>query len=828
MNFYTNVVQNRGKMLLRGIDENGRPFKQKIDYKPYLFVNGHGDSEYRTIHDEPVHRIDFDSIHEAKEYVKLYDGVDGHIIHGMTNYMYPFLFDTYQGEIEYDPEKISVVSLDIENKIVKEGFVHAVRYTPEPITAITLTRNGKVTSFGYKDYTPHADNITYIRCKDEMEMLDRFLDVWNSPEFSPDVITGWNIEFYDIPYLIGRITRVLGEHRVKDISPWKLINTRKTEIKGEETTVYIIEGISTLDYLDLYKNFTYIKRESYSLDFICDIELNEKKLDYSEYKSLDEMYEMNFQKYLEYNIRDAELVLKLENELGLIQLVFAVAYDAKVNFSDAMTTVKLWDVIIHNYLLEQNIVVPPTKHGAKSSIVGGYVKEPIPGMYKWVASFDLNSLYPHLIQHYNISPEMFVGMTSVPDIDDIIENNRYVDTNGYSVTANGCMFRRDKKGFLAAVSEKGYSDRDLFKSKMKEAKIEYEKTKDEKYRKEMIRWDKKQHAKKIQLNSLYGALANAAFRWFELKFAEAITMSGQLAIKWVTRDINAFMNKSLGTNNIDYAIANDTDSSYLTLEALVNKFLPDVTDTNKIVVLLSKLCQDRIQKVIEESFVNLSNHMNSYQQKMKMKLECIADRGIWVAKKRYILNVYYDEGVIYNEPKLKVTGIEAVRSSTPRSCRDSIKEALKIVLNKHETDFHEYIADFRSKFFEMEFQDIAFPRSISDVTKYTSATGDFIKGTPIHVRGSILHNKIVKTKGIDNVDMIGNGDKIKFCYMKLPNPYNSNIIAASDELPESFGLNEYLDYETQFQKAYLDPLENIVKHIGWNTEKKFSLDDFFS
>lgn len=815
-------------MLLRGIDENGRPFKERVDYKPYLFVNGHGETQYRTIYDEPVHRIDFDSLSDAREYVKLYEGVENHTIYGMTQYMYPFLFDTFPGEIEYDSDKISVVSIDIENKIVKEGFVHAVKYTPEPITAITLTRNGKVTSLGYNVYIPHADHINYIHCKDEVDMLEKFLDVWNSPEFSPDVVTGWNIEFYDIPYLVGRITKILGEYRVKDLSPWRMIGERKTEIKGEESTFYILEGISVLDYLDLYKNFTYTKRESYSLDFICDIELGEKKLDYSEYKNLDELYEKDFQKYIEYNIRDAELVLKLEEVLGLIQLVFAVAYDAKVNYNDALTTVKLWDVIIHNYLLEQNIVVPPQKNGLKTNIVGGYVKEPIPGMYKWVASFDVNSLYPHLIQHYNISPEMYVSMRSVPDIDDIVYKGVSVDTEGYSVTANGCMFRRDKKGFLAALSEKGYADRDLFKANMKKAKKKYEETKDENLKKEITRWDKKQHAKKIQLNALFGALANVAFRWFELKFAEAITMSGQLAIKWVTRDINSFMNNCLKTENVDYAIANDTDSSYLTLEALVNKFLPEVTDTQKIVAALTKLCEDKIQKVIEKSFNDLAVHMNSYQQKMKMKLECIADRGIWVAKKRYILNVYYDEGVTYKEPKLKVTGIEAVRSSTPRSCRDSIKEALKLVLNKSESDLHEYIADFRKKFFAMEFHDIAFPRSVSDVSKYTNSTGDFIKGTPIHVRGSILHNKIVKNKNIDNVDMIGNGDKIKFCYMKLPNAYNSNIIAATNELPKEFGLEDYLDYETQFQKAYLDPLENILKHIGWNTEKKFTLDDFFS
>lgn len=830
MAFYTNVLQHKGRMLLRGIDDYGNPFREKINYKPYLFINSRTDKEsiYRTIHDEVVHRMDFDSIREAKDYIKAYSDVDGHTIYGMDQFVYPFIFDNFPGPVEYDPSKVSVVSLDIETKMGKGGIVEAVRTTPNEITAITITKKNKIISFGCKDFVPHQKNIKYFKCRDEEELLLKFLAVWNMPEISPDVVTGWYIDFFDIPYLVGRITKILGETKAKELSPWGLISAKEIEIKGQKTQSFTLEGISILDYMDLYKKFTYSVQESYSLGYITEVELGTTKLDYSEYENLDDMYEKDFQKYMEYNIHDAVLVLMLEEKMKLIELVFAIAYDARVNYSDAFTTVRLWDVIIHHYLLEQNIVIPPAERSiSNDTIVGGFVKEPMVGMHKWVVSFDLNSLYPHLIQQYNISPDVFVKMTSVKSVDEIIAGWQIPEPN-FSVTANGCMFRKDKQGFLAALSEKGYVDRSSYKEKMLEAEQEYEKTKDDSLKNTITRFDKLQHAKKIILNGLYGALANKYFRWYKLIFAEGITLSGQLSTKWVIKDINQYLNKLLQTQNKDYLVAGDTDSTYIVLDDLVKKFFPNETDDIRIARLVEKFCKQKLQKVIDDSFQRLCDHMHAYKQRMFMKLECIANKAIWVAKKRYILNTLYKEGVFYNEPKLKLSGIEAVRSSTPSVCRDAIKKSLSVIMNENEESLHIYIANFKDKFNRMTFEEIACPSGVSDVSKYTDFAGNFIKGTPIHVKGSILFNRIVKEKNLqDKYDTIGDGDKIKFSYLKKPNLYNSNVIAAPSELPKEFELDKFIDYDAQFERTYLQPITRILDTIGWSSEKKNSLESFF-
>lgn len=829
MAFYTNVFQYGNKIYVRGYDK-GLKFKEVVDYKPYMFVKKAG-GEFKTLDGKSVAKLDFDSIKDARDFIDRYSDVDNFEIFGLSHWSYLYIHDKFKGDIDYDPKLVNVVTLDIEcggDDIV--GFPN-IDTADQPVTAITIHSRGKTASFGLKDFKTTKENEFYLKCKNEHDLLQKFLQVWETDAWSPDVLTGWNIEFFDIPYLINRIKRLFSEKEAKRLSPWKLINEKVVEFRGKENRSYDIQGISVLDYYQLYRKFTFGNQESYKLDYIAQIELGERKIDYSEYGSLNDLYKKNFQKYLEYNIHDVMLVQRLDDKLKFIEQVMAMAYDAKVNYNDTMTTVRPWDVIIHNYLMDQDIVIPQVKKQSfDGGLVGGYVKEPKIGLSKWVVSFDLNSLYPHLIMQYNISPETYVKKDHIKSVDEILNRGTYVwwlpenENNNYALAANGCMFRKEKQGFLPALMEKMYNDRTKFKKMMLEAKQRYEQTKSFEDEKLIARYHNMQMAKKIQLNSAYGAIANQYFRWFNFDLAEAITMSGQLSIRWIEGKINEFMNKILKTEGVDYVIASDTDSIYVTMEA----FVPEGADELKAVEAIDKFCEQKIQPYIDKCYQELAEYMNAYQQKMQMKRETIANKGIWRGKKMYILNAWNVEGVQYNEPKLKLQGIEAVRSSTPHACRENIKKALGIIMNGTQAELQEFVRKFKQEFDTLPFEDVAFPRGVKGLYKYKDSSSIYKKGTPIHVKGALIFNDQIVRKKICDIPPIQDGDKIRFSYLKLPNPIHDTVIATIDTLPKELGLDQYIDRDLQFNKSFMEPLRSITDVIGWELEQRATLEDFFA
>jgi len=826
--FYTNVFQYGNKIYVRGYD-TGIKFKEIVPYKPYLFVTDRNNtnSGYKSLNNKPVAKIEFDSIRDARDFLDDHKDVGGFQVFGLTNYPYLYIYDNYQGDVDYDPKMINVVTLDIEcggEDVV--GFPD-VDKADQPITAITIHSRGKTASFGIKYFKPTSENSFYLKCKDEYDLIQKFLQVWESDAWMPDIITGWNIEFFDIPYLINRIKALYNEREAKRLSPWKMLNEKIVEFRGKENRVYEIVGVSDLDYYRLYRKFSFGNQESYKLDYIAQIELGERKLDYSEYGSLNEFYKNNFQKYMEYNIHDVLLVQKLEDKLKFIEQVMAIAYDARVNYTDTMATVRPWDVIIHNYLLDQKIVIPQSKKQVfEGGLVGGYVKDPKIGLSKWVVSFDLNSLYPHLIMQYNISPETLTGKLGPSGgVDWLLDGNfEYKDSN-YAYAANGCTFKKDKQGFLPALMERMYDDRTKYKKLMLEAKQRYEKTKTLEDEKLVARYHNMQLAKKIQLNSAYGALANQYFRWFNFDLAEAITTSGQLSIRWIEKKINQYMNIILKTDE-DYVIASDTDSIYVRMDKLVVT-MGDV-DEKKIVNALDIFCEKKLQQYIDECYQELADMMNAYQQKMKMKRETIANKGIWRGKKMYILNAWDVEGVRYEEPKLKLQGIEAIRSSTPHACRENIKDALKIIMNGTQDELKSFIINFRKDFDALPFESIAFPRGVNGLDVFSDRSKVYKKSTPMHVKGCLMFNYLLKKHGINNIPPIVNGDKIRFVYLMTPNPIiNENVIATPDELPKELDLEKYIDREMQFNKSFLDPLKSITDVIGWDLEEKSTIEGFF-
>ena len=833
MRFYTNVQMVGDHFLVRGY-ENGKHFATREKFYPTLFVPSNKETKYKTLEGEYVESVEPGTVRDCRDFIKKYEGVENFKIYGNDRYIYQYISEMYpEEEIKFDTSKIKIATLDIE--VASENGFPDVESAAEEVLLITVQdyATKQIRTWGRGPFNNKQKNVIYKGFRTEYELLNDFISWWMIEDNTPEVITGWNSELYDIPYLVRRIDRILGEKLMKRMSPWGLVTERETFIAGRKHISYDVGGITQLDYLNLYKKFTYKAQESYRLDYIASVELGQKKLDHSEFDTFKDFYTNGWQKFVEYNIIDVELVDRMEDKMKLIELAITMAYDAKVNYNDVFFQVRMWDAIIYNYLKKRDIVIPPKERSDKDSkYAGAYVKEPIPGKYDWVVSFDLNSLYPHLIMQYNISPETLRDTRHPTATVDKILNEEltfemYKDN---AVCANGAMYRKDVRGFLPELMEKIYKDRTIYKKKMLAAKQDYEKTPSKSLEKEIARCNNIQMARKIQLNSAYGAIGNQYFRYYKLANAEAITLSGQVSIRWIENKMNGFLNKILQTEGEDYVIASDTDSIYLNLGPLVDKFLSNKSDDKTAVVaLLDKICQDKLEPFIEQSYQNLANYVQAYEQKMIMKRENIAERGIWTAKKRYILNVWNSEGVQYNEPKLKMMGIEAVKSSTPAPCRTMIKEGLKLMMNGTEEDVIDFIDKCRVDFKNLPPEEIAFPRSVSDVVKYKSHADIYSKGTPIHCRGALLFNHYIKEKKLTNkYSLINNGEKIKFLYLKKPNIIQENVISFIQDFPTELGLDKYIDYDLQFEKSFVEPLKSILDAIGWNVEKTVNLELFFA
>ena len=831
MRYYTNVQMVGNDFLVRGY-ENGKSFTTREQYSPTLFVPSKKRTKYKTLDGKYVQSIKPGTVRECREFYKTHGEVKGFDIYGNNRYIYQYISDKYpEREIEFDISKIKLVTIDIEVKSEK-GFP-TVQACDEEMLCITLQdyATKRILTFGVGPYHHNDPMVKYVQCNDEYDMLQHFIKFWSHDP--PEVVTGWNCQLYDIAYLAKRITRVLGEKACKKLSPWGLVTHEEIYLQGRAHTVYDIGGVTVLDYLDLYRKFTYKAQESYKLDYIGEVELGKKKLDHSEFDTFKDFYTKAWNKFVDYNIQDVRLVDALEEKMKLIELAVTMAYDAKVNFTDVFYQVRMWDMIIYNDLKRKGIVIPPKKDESKSEkYAGAYVKEPKPGIYDWVVSFDLNSLYPHLIMQYNISPETLLD-ERYPNVSVDKLLNEEVDLSeleGVTVCPNGAMFTTEKQGFLPKLMDKIYSERVVFKKKMIKAKKKYEKTPTKELEREISRCNNIQMAKKIQLNSAYGAIGNNYFRYYKLENAEAITLGGQFSIRWIENRMNKYMNKLLKTQEVDYVIASDTDSIYLHMGPLVDAVYKGREKTIEgIVSFLDKICEVEFEKYISSSYEALANYVNAYEQKMFMKRETIAERGIWTAKKRYILNAWDIEGVRFAEPKLKIMGIEAVKSSTPAPCREMIKKALTIIMSQTEDDVIDYIAKMRSDFKKLEPSLIAFPRSCNNVDKWESKFSIYSKGTPIHVRGALLHNHYIKKNVLESkYSYINNGDKIKFCYLSKPNPIRENVISFQGELPTELGLNNYIDYTLMFDKSFVEPLKAVLDAIGWSVERRATLESFFT
>ena len=840
--FYTSVASVGNNILYRGV-EDGRRVKFKIDYSPTLFLPSKKESPWKTLKGENLEPIKLGGIRDARDFIKRYDEVENFKIYGMNRFEYAFITEQHGGMVDWEMDQISIGVVDIE--VGSENGFPDPYIASQPITAICIKYfDGTCVVFGCGDYEVKGTE-KYIKCEDEYRLCKNFLNYWQSN--CPDIITGWNIKFFDVPYIVNRFRKILNEEETRKLSPWNIITERKANVNNRELIAYDFLGVCALDYIELYKWYAPggKSQESYRLDNIAQVELGEGKIAYDEYDSLHALYRQNYQKFIEYNIKDVDLILKLDDKLKLLELAITLAYDTKTNYDDVFAQTRMWDSLTYSYLLDKKIVVPPRVVKDKTSAFeGAYVKEPQVGLHNWVASFDLNSLYPHLMMQYNISPETLIEPSNYTDemrniimdgvsVDKML--SKQVDTSklsGVTLTPNGQFFRTDKQGFLPKMMEEMYVDRSKFKKLMLKAKQDYENETDEskKYdiEKRRARYNNLQLAKKVSLNSAYGALGSQYFRFYDLRQALAVTLAGQLSIRWIENKLNEYMNGLLKTTGIDYVIASDTDSIYLKLGPLVDKITQKDTKVEKVISIMDKICEDKLQPFIDTSYQELAEYVHAYKQKMEMKREGLSDKGIWTAKKRYILNIYNNEGVQYNEPQIKVMGLEMIKSSTPSAVREKMRQSIGIMMNGSEEDIHKFIEDFKSEFRTLAVEDISFPRGLNGLKTYADSVMMYKKGTPIHVKGAIIYNHFLKQKGLDKkYPFIQEGEKLKFTYLKQPNPFKDSVISFPQRLPKEFDMQMYIDYDTQFEKAFIEPIKVILDCMGWSTEKNNSLESFF-
>ena len=839
MRFYTNISRYGNNLLYRGYDD-GRRVKRKIPFKPILYVKGKGNSKFNSLDGTNVDEIKFDSMREAKEFIDKYKEVENFKVYGNTNYIAQYIAQEFPGEIKFDKSKIRIHNIDIE-VASDQGF-------PEPdeakhtVTAIAIKDSILDTYFVWAlgDYDVDKSimktyQVRYMKCASEEQLLKQFIQFWFEEHTTPDVVTGWNIRKFDIPYLVNRIRRLFGDEEVKKLSPWGMVEERMVTMRKGLVQLYEISGISQLDYMDIFQKFGYSfgPQESYRLDHIAYVVLGERKLAYD--GTLFSLYKNDHQKFIDYNIKDVDLVDRIDDKIAMLTLTMTMAYKAGVNYSDTMGTVGIWDSLIHRDLMSRNIIVPPVKESFKSDYEGGYVKEPQCGIHDWVCSFDVNSLYPNIIVQWNMSPETIVRKV---EQDITIENilNGYVaetaKNNNMSMAATGQYFSNEKQGFMPRIIEGLYDERTVIKKKMLSSKQELEtcdkSNKAEVYRieRDIAHFENQQLAIKILLNSLYGALGNKYFRYFKMEIAEGITITGQTIIKWGEKHINSYLNKALKTDK-DYVIAIDTDSIYANLSGLIDAVIPNATFERKV-DFLSKACSEMETSVFDKAFETLGNNLNVHKLRINMKRESIANRGIWTAKKRYILNVCDNEGVRYSEPKLKIMGIEAIKSSTPAVCREAMEQLFKILINGTELETQKFILGFRNRFDSLPAHEKAFPRGVSSLKQHSDSKTIYKKGTPINSRAALMYNHLLKKNGLENkYEMIKEGDKIKYMYLNPQNPVRENVIAFPEILPPEFGLHRYIDNEMQFEKSFLDPAKIILDSIGWRAEEQSSLEDFF-
>jgi DNA polymerase elongation subunit (family B) len=755
-------------------------------------------------------------------------------IYGNTDFVTQYLLETYESEVVYDLSQIKIAYFDIETET--EGGFPDLRNPNEKINIIGVRISG--VNYAITEKQVSIPNCKLILVSSEKELIQKFFELLRQEDI--DVLTGWNVKLFDIPYIIGRARLFFDDKEIQSWLPFNLMKERETNIGGTDYRLFEFPGYTTLDYMDLYKKFSGTSQESYALNFIAKAELDEQKLDYAEYGSLREFYTKDFQRFAEYNIQDVELVEKLDNKLRLIDLAVSIAYEAKIPFDVVFFATRIWGTICCDYLLRKDIIPPiQTSYAKDDQFVGAYVKDVAPGLYKNVVSFDATSLYPSIIMGWNISPETCIKKDASLSADDFLRSKRkdipnfvkQASDQNACLSCNGSMFTNNIRGFIPILIERTFNQRKEAKNKMLELEKEYEHSKDVNLLPRIAALKIRQSVKKILANSLYGCLGNPAFIYSSPELATAVTVTGQVIIRTAENCMNGYIRHITKDNDKDYVLAVDTDSVYLNLDDIITQ-IQQKTKITDITDFVDKICEQKIQPELKKEMDLLTKTLNCSENKIFFKREAIASAGMFIAKKRYALLVQDLEGIRFEEPKLKIMGLETARSSTPAIVRKKLKDCIKIILTKTPEELRQYVNEFYDEFMVLPISDVAAPRGVKGINKYADNTKIYQTGTPIATKAALLHNSYSKKIGIDKqYAAIKENDKIKFVFVKVPNPYGmagkDAVMGFINSPPKEFNLEKYIDRKKQFEKTFGEPLDNILQAINWKLNAQVSLESFF-
>ena len=837
--FYTNVALVGNKIHMRYI-ENGIRKQNDFSFSPELFIKSKK-GNFRDLYHNSYKSIEVENVKIAKEKVKSSSNIEDYTICGNAKPEFEFIHKNFPENISFDSSQINIAYLDIE--VFTDGAFPEPSAAKYPINAISFRIHGMTHAFGLTydnvTYKSKKDDVTVYLFDTEEKLLTEFINFWSKCEL--DVISGWNSNSFDIPYICRRIENVFGERYLKRLSPYsKVFSTERKNDFGNKEIAYKIYGISQIDYLAIYKKFTFKNRESYKLDFIAQEELGEHKEDVSDYDNLFDLYEKDFELFMDYNIKDTELVERLDDRLKLMEIALTLAYFSKVNYEDIFSPMRYWENIIQNYLYEHQIVVPIEKpeNEKTKKFEGAYVKDPIVGKHDFMVSFDFTALYPYILRTFNISPETIQGMRYDLDVESIL--NQSIDLSSeyekdITVAANGARFTRKHTGFIPALIKRMLdlrvdSKKEMIKTqqKIEEMKKSGENLNDIKLlEKKAVALFNMQLVAKVAANSFYGICGLKYFRFYDIRLAEAVTYSGQAANRFVEKKVNEYLNKLLETENKDYTIYMDTDSCYFDLSGMVNKFVPNKTkqEQNEFV---KKVGYSKLTECIDNAIDSFNKYLNVHDAILNMKMEAVGG-GVFIAKKKYVMSIVHMEGVDYAKPKLKMTGVEAVKSSTPAPARKALTDCANILVTGTEDELIEYVKRFRKEWNGLSPDQIGLPTSVNGIFKYHTENNKYSLGCPIHVRAAINYNYWISEYKIDmHYSDIKDGSKAKYVFLINQNYTRENVIAFPSKLPKELDLHSKIDYNAQLERSFLSPLKIMLEPTGWNYEKKVNLMDLFS
>jgi DNA polymerase elongation subunit (family B) len=857
---YTSVVPYGNSLLIRERDAKGRlKAWREREFQPSVYIHSEKGSFTNLRGDQKLARVETGDIAATKDFMESYVENSNVSIYGMDNIALQYIQAMYDRKQPIPKSAIRTGTLDIEVGS-DQGFPDPME-AKYPVTAITYfdsfdnifhvwsTCAWESSKSELKPDVLHR--VKYTQCDTEEDILRGFMEYWTSNY--PDIITGWNTDGFDLIYLYNRMVGIWDETEANTMSPWNVVRTKKfTKFNKDQHEVNLL-GINQLDYLKLYRKHTFKMQESYSLDHIASIELKgHRKLSYEEVGSLHELYKTNPQKYVDYNITDVDLVLRIDFKKKLLALVIDVAYFAGVNYDDTFSPVKIWEAKIYDYLMSNGIIVPwKSNQGDNDSggeLLGAFVKEaPTGKIWKWVMSFDLTSLYPSIMRQWNLGPDTLTlprnyELQQIHNLNIVNKILKMELTEGQlealrmenlCLAGNGTFYTNSKKSFMNVLMEELFTERKRCKDlsiAAKKAKTHLEEGSDEWKKQDAIVSENfvREQALKVLLNSAYGALGNAYFMFYDLDVAGAVTYSGQAITQWIEIRLNKYLNDLFKTQNVDYILYIDTDSVYINCEQFVKRFIPKGTPENDIVDFLDKVGQKFRDDVIDPGYEHLQKHLNCMEQLMIMKREAIASAAFWKAKKKYAMRVLDSEGV--REEDYKIMGLEAISTKTPIFSRKALKEAYKIILTKENEALLDFIDEFRTKVDGLSIEDLALGTSVSGLKKYSDDEGYPIQGTPQHVAAALLYNRLIKQYGVDGTyESIKEGEKMKMVYLKQRNPLKTfTVVGFSSFWPRQFELDKFIDRNRMFERGFLSPLAEMCDTFNWQTERVADLTQFFT